>query len=272
MLLTVRHDTSYAYDGFAAQIAQILRLTPRSHVGQDVIDWRVSRSDGAPIATYFDGLGNICGFSSRRGPMEGVVISVAGRVRTEETDGLVKGADEPLPPAYFLRRTAATGASDTIRALAADAMKGETGRAALSSLMAAVRERMAYAPSQRHTDVTAEAALGAGRGSAKDLAHVFIAAARHAGAPARYVGGYLWRGAEDHDELFAAHAWAEAYVQGEGWASFDPAVGAWSGAAHIRVAVGLDHRQAAPISGLWRGEGVERMSVEGAVEMEGGEQ
>ncbi|NIR59555.1 MAG: transglutaminase family protein, partial [Gammaproteobacteria bacterium] len=75
---------------------------------------------------------------------------------------------------------------------------------------------------------TAEAALGAGRGSAKDLAHVLIAAARFAGAPARFVGGYVWRGADAADEPFAAHAWVETWIPGVGWVGFDPASGAWS--------------------------------------------
>jgi transglutaminase-like putative cysteine protease len=264
MLLSVRHETSYAYDGLAAQIAQIVRLTPRSHVGQEVLDWRISRSDGAPVANYVDGLGNLCGFSSRRGPTPGVVISVVGSVKTEDVGVVVRGAVEPLPPSYFLRRTPTTGAGDTIRALVAETVKGKTDLAALGDVAAAVRDRMAYAPSPHHTEITAEAALGARRGSAKDLAHVFIAAARFAGAPARYVGGYLWT--EAKNQPFAAHAWAEVYLSDMGWLGFDPAQGSWSSASHIRVAVGLDHRQAAPISGLWRGEGAERMSVAGLVE------
>jgi transglutaminase-like putative cysteine protease len=266
MLLSIRHETSYAYDAGAAQISQILRLTPRSGGGQEVLDWRVSRSDGAPIATYVDGLGNICGFSGRSGPAQGVVISVAGRVRTQACDGVVRGALEPLPPAYFLRRTLLTGPSEAIRALVCETMKGETGARALADLASTVRERMSWIPGAPYSDISADAALDAARGSAKDLAHVLIAAARLAGAPARFVSGYVWRGPEANGETFAAHAWAEAFVPDAGWVGLDPATVGWSAATHVRVAVGLDHRQAAPISGLWRGEGAERMSVGGAVE------
>jgi transglutaminase-like putative cysteine protease len=268
MLLSVRHDTSYAYEGHASQVTQILRLTPRSHETQQVLEWRVTRSDGAPITAFEDGLGNICGFTTRGGATAGVTISVTGRVRTDDGEGLVSGAFEPLPPAYYLRKTQLTATTEAIRALAAEALKGATSRFALGDLMNVVRERVAYTPGATQVETPADAALSAGRGVCQDQAHVFIAAARSAGIPARYVGGYVWRGAAKArgPAPFASHAWAEAFDPEVGWIGFDPSNGVWATVSHVRVAVGLDYRQAAPISGLWRGAGEERMRVEGAVE------
>jgi transglutaminase-like putative cysteine protease len=267
MMLSVRHETTYSYDGTVAQIAQLLRLTPRSHEAQQVLEWQVTRSDGAPIAAFIDGLGNVCGFSSRSGPADRVVITVAGRVRTDDAEGLVQGAFEPLPPAYFLRKTHLTAPSPGIRELAQETLKGRTDRHTLLNLMAAVRERVTYTPGATRVETTAEAALAAGRGVCQDQAHVFIAAARSAGAPARYVGGYVWQGAgEDRARPFASHAWTEAFTSDAGWVGFDPSNGVWATMSHVRVAVGLDYRQAAPVTGLWRGSGVERMAVNGAVE------
>ena len=49
------------------------------------------------------------------------------------------------------------------------------------------------------------------RGVCQDLTHIFIAAARSLGIPARYVGGHFHRddGVTEQD---AGHAWAEAFV------------------------------------------------------------
>jgi transglutaminase-like putative cysteine protease len=109
-----------------------------------------------------------------------------------------------------------------------------------------------------HTD--AAAAFADGRGVCQDLAHVFIAAARAQSIPARYVSGHLLRqdGAEFQE---AAHAWAEAHIDGLGWVSFDPANGISADEHYVRVAVGLDYRDAAPVAGARYGGGVETMSV-----------
>ena len=97
-----------------------------------------------------------------------------------------------------------------------------------------------------------------------DHAHVFIAGARHLGLPARYVGGYLWTGA-DGQEYQASHAWAEAYVPDLGWVGFDPANRLCPTDAYVRTAVGLDYHAAAPASGVWRGDSSETLAVRVAV-------
>jgi transglutaminase-like putative cysteine protease len=266
MLLSVRHETTYAYEGVASQVTQTLRLTPRDHDAQAVLDWRITRSDGAPIAAYVDGLGNACSFSSRQDPGDKVVIRVAGRVRTQDAGGLVNGAVEPLPPGFFLKATPLTIAAEAVRGLASTAMKGAGVRKGLERLMAAVGQKIAYAPVHgAYVETPAEAALAAGSGSAPDLAHVMIAAARAAGVPARYVGGYVWRGASGADAPFASHAWTEVWIDNVGWIGLDPSLQTPVTESHIRVAAGLDYRQAGPISGFWRGAGAETMRVDGAV-------
>jgi len=52
-------------------------------------------------------------------------------------------------------------------------------------------------------------AFAAGSGVCQDLAHVFIAAARHIGVPARYVAGYRARD-DGQADVEAPHGWVEA--------------------------------------------------------------
>ena len=63
------------------------------------------------------------------------------------------------------------------------------------------------------------------------------------------------------DNQEAAHAWAEAYVPDLGWTGFDPANGVCADHSYLRVAVGLDYLDAAPLRGARRGGGEERLSV-----------
>jgi transglutaminase-like putative cysteine protease len=79
------------------------------------------------------------------------------------------------------------------------------------------------------------------------------------GLPARYVSGHLRRA--ESSEQQAAHAWAEAFVPELGWTGFDPANGVCPGPSYLRVAVGLDYQDAAPVRGARRGGGQETLSV-----------
>ena len=60
------------------------------------------------------------------------------------------------------------------------------------------------------------------------------------------------------------HAWAEVYVSGAGWITFDPTNRSVGGANLIPVAVGRDIRQVMPVAGSFVGmsDAFEGMSVE----------
>ena len=91
----------------------------------------------------------------------------------------------------------------------------------LHALMAEIHARVAYEIGATHAHTTAAEAFADGRGVCQDHAHIFIAAARAVGIPARYVTGYLVTG--QGASSTAAHAWAEALVPDLGWVGFDPA-------------------------------------------------
>ncbi|WP_321795081.1 transglutaminase family protein [Burkholderia sp. BCC1988] len=48
----------------------------------------------------------------------------------------------------------------------------------------------------------------------------------------------------------AGHAWAEAYVEGLGWVGFDPFMNRCPDERYVRIAVGLDYRDAQPVTGI----------------------
>ncbi len=75
---------------------------------------------------------------------------------------------------------------------------------------------------------------------------MFIAAARLLGIPARYVTGYL-RDPERPDDEHDPHAWAEGWIDGLGWVAFDCSLGACPVEGHVRLTVGLDAQDAAPV-------------------------
>ena len=101
--------------------------------------------------------------------------------------------------------------------------------------------------------------MAIGNGVCQDHAHIFIAAARLAGIPARYVSGYLM--INDQVSQDASHAWAEVHVDDLGWVGFDVSNGVSPDERYVRIAIGRDARDASPISGFRLGIADESMSV-----------
>ena len=97
--------------------------------------------------------------------------------------------------------------------------------------------------------------LDRGWGSCRDFAVLFLESARSLGFGARIVSGYLYNPGQllGSGGAGSTHAWAEVYVPGAGWISFDPTNRTAGGFNLIPVAVARDIRQAMPVSGSFAG-------------------
>jgi transglutaminase-like putative cysteine protease len=257
MHLIIDHITRYGYSEPATGIVQLLRLTPRTSDCQQVVQWRVDVDADGRLMPLTDACGNICHIFYADGAVDQLTIHVTGTVITSDCHGIVR-AEEPLPPLVYRRSTPLTAITPAI-ALLADIYRREDPLETLHDLMLGVRDRMAFEPGITDVVTDADRALSLGRGVCQDLSQIFIAAARHLGFPARYVSGHY--AAPDHPEQEAAHAWAEAHVPALGWVSFDPTHGVSASQGHVRVAIGLDSQDAAPVRGTRRGGGIESLAV-----------
>ena len=261
MRIRIAYATSYLYERPAGRMIQLLKLTPRSHEGQHVAHWQVDVQPDGKLWRHEDPLGNVCHSLYLSQPVPRMTINVSGEVETSDTAGVVRGAVERFPDAVFLRSTPLTEADEAIVAFAHDAVAGapEDPIAQLHALMAAVNKGLTFDVAPTDASTTAAQAFRLGRGVCQDLTHVFIAAARRLGYPARYVSGHLAQA--DGRELDAAHAWVEAKVEGLGWIAFDPTNNICATDADLRVAVGLDYLGAAPVRGSRYGGGAEVLDV-----------
>lgn len=262
MRLHLSHATTYRYDTPPAGVTQMLRLTPRGHDGQHVIDWRIDLSVDCLLHQHEDAFGNIAHSFTAESPLEALTVAVEGEVETQETHGIVRGTIERFPPALYLRETALTlpdppivDFAETVRAEA-----GSDPLTLLHALQTAVNREIIFDTDPTHAATTAGEAFSLRRGVCQDLTHVYLAAARHLGMPARYVAGHLCR-ADGVTAQDAGHAWAEVYIHDLGWVGFDPTNGICSTQAHVRVAVGLDYLGAAPVRGSRHGGTGESLQV-----------
>lgn len=261
MRIRISHETRYHYDTPTNGVIQTLRLTPRNHDGQFVANWRIDVSEDCRLDVHEDAFGNITHTFTAEGPFPELSVHVEGEVDVQDTAGIVRGSVERFPPSLYLRDTPLTAIDGAIADFAREVRaSADNTLPMLHALLARIHGEMVYDTDPTHAATTAAEAFALKRGVCQDLTHIFLAAARHIGVPARYVGGYFRR-SDGVIAQEAGHAWAEAYVPALGWVAFDPANGICATDAHVRVAVGLDYLGAAPIRGTRYGGGTESLSV-----------
>ena len=269
MRLRIAHSTSYRYEPPASGVIQALRMTPGSHDGQYVAEWHIDVSTDSRLEIHQDAFGNVTHVLTH-GPIAELTIHAAGLIETHDTGGILRGTDERFPPSLFLRSTALTEVSAAM-ATSARGLRAESEDDVLGflhALMMQINEHMTFDEDPTNSGTSAIEAFAGRRGVCQDYAHIFIACARSAGVPARFVSGHFLR-ADGKANQQAGHAWAEAHVPDLGWVGFDPANAICTTDAHARVAIGLDYLGAAPVRGTRYGGGMETLTVAVKVEQAG---
>ena len=264
MKLSIRHRTRYAYDPEAAQAAMRLKLYPPEFASQKALHWSVT-VNGQPVSPlHVNGNGDSVALWHCHAPVNAVEIIAEGEVETVNANGVVRELDQASRPGMFLRETDLTAPNDAIRDLGGRA-EGTDVLSRLHALSALVHQTIDYRKAVTDASTTAADAVALGAGVCQDQAHVFVAAARAAGVPARYVTGYLFDADAENPET-DTHAWAEGWVEGLGWIGFDVTNQLCPTDAYVRLTSGLDAEDSSPVRGVTGGETDEEMTVEVAVQ------
>lgn len=259
MRLTIRHETAYRFDAPVRYGLQQLRMTPKSTRGQSVVEWTTEITGGEKQVRFEDHHNNVVELISFARDAVDVAVTSFGVVEIDDLAGVLGRHVGPSPLWLYRRGTSLTQAGQGVRALARAVRGIDAGLKQMHALMGAVRDAVAYETGVSLSGWTAERAIEEGRGVCQDHSHIFIAAARELGHPARYVSGYLML--EDRTAQEAMHAWPEVYLADLGWVGFDVSNGIAPDTRYVRVATGLDYADAAPVIGSRIGGAGEALAV-----------
>jgi transglutaminase-like putative cysteine protease len=162
-----------------------------------------------------------------------------------------------------------------LRAWAAPSFAPERPVAAAAiDLMRRLHLEFAYRSASTTLDTPLAQVLARREGVCQDFAHLMIGALRMHGLAARYVSGYLLttpvRAAVDSAPMLgadASHAWLALWCpfpdgSAARWLELDPTNNLLPSDSHIRLAVGRDYGDVAPLRGVIRGGGDHQLSVE----------
>ena len=70
MRIRVSHETTYRYEQPPKGVIQTLRMTPRNHDGQYVVNWRIDISADCRLDAQEDAFGNLTHTFNADGPLE----------------------------------------------------------------------------------------------------------------------------------------------------------------------------------------------------------
>ena len=261
MLLSIHHTTEYQFDQPVRYALQRLMLRPKSGAGQTILDWQLHVDGGKIEAEHDDPHNNHITLISIEEGRTAITISCQGQVETADNHGILGRHRSHVPLWAYSRPTRLTTSGRGVQKLLAGIDRSATDKIAmLHELSAHILSTVEYRTGATGVDTNAEQAITAGAGVCQDHAHIFIAAMRHLGHPARYVSGYLMM--NDRTQQDATHAWAEAHFDHIGWIGFDVSNGHSPDQRYIRVATGLDYRDAAPVRGMRYGAAQENLVVQ----------
>ena len=268
MRFAVTHTTRFRFEEPCSYSIHQCRLTPRLGETQRLLSWEI-RTPGKG-QDWADGYGNMVRSFSLTQPHETIEIEAKGVFEwvPGTVDYLTFPDPEPLPPTYWLRNHGLAAHEATIDAFAADLKPRVADTrdrvALLHDLMKRLMTTLEYKVGATTVDASAAEALERKAGVCQDFAHLFVACARSLEIPARDASGGLKQDGAAHVGR-VGHAWAEAHVPDLGWIGFDPANGVCATGEYLKLAIGLDYAEAAPVTGRRIGGGKAAMDVDVSV-------
>ena len=267
MRITIRHRTSYAFDAPVWLEPHVIRLRPRADGSLRLVEFALAIDpEPAVRADNLDPEGNVvtrAWFEGRWPRLTLRTRAVVDTLRADPFHFLITEPERRLPCDYApalrarlaLYRRPPDTAHPAVRALARAAAADAEHRPARFPLALArrIHERFTLKARREGPPHPPEATLAAGRGACRDLAVLFVAGCQAVGLAARFASGYAHADAQDAADL---HAWGEVFMPGGGWRGYDPGLGLAVADRHVTVAAAADPRDAAPVTGSFRGDGV----------------
>ena len=248
----------YHYTDVVVQNDNFLRLSAYADAYQTPVSAAVMTDPESRPALFRDAYGNVTHRVRITAPHRELIILAIGLVRIE--------LPPAFPPEVALRSPVYDAAAaefltptplvdpEKLADAAQDIAQGADGLLeAVSRVIYWVHQNIMYVKEITTVATTAEHVLAAGAGVCQDQAHLTLGLLKALGIPARYVSGLLATQAGE------THAWVEFLHPQLGWLPADPTRGqplARQGDL-VKLAVGRDYTQAAPVEGSFvsRGSG-----------------
>lgn len=264
----INHRTEYKYAAPVRDSFNEARLQPFSDEWQTVDHFLLKVLPAARLRHHRDFYANVVHHFELAEPHTTLLVESNLCVTTKARPRL-GAAETPWPLARIGEAERETRVFDFLQASrfvetspefwrrAIDATQGITDTwQAAQALMKFVHTELRYEPNSTSVHTHAREVLRDKRGVCQDFAHVMLSLCRAIKIPALYVSGYLAT-----EIASATHAWVEVLIPGVGWQALDPTHNCQPGNTYVKIAVGRDYADAAPLTGQYKGTTDRQMQV-----------
>ena len=262
------HRTEFRYATPAKESFNQVRLQPMNAEGQNIEAFDLKVQPTARLRQYKDFYSNVVHHFEVPEPHEVLVIESKVRALTQAPAQL-PDAIKPFPLHRIGEAASAFRCHDFLNAskfvdvepetwrLALDAVNGETDAwQAAQAVVGFVNGYLKYASNSTSVHTHMREVLTHRQGVCQDFAHVALGLCRAIKIPALYVSGYLATEAAS-----ATHAWIEVFIPEVGWRGMDPTHKRQVDETYLKLAVGRDYADVAPVSGHYKGTQDRKMEV-----------
>lgn len=282
MRLRIRHRTVYRYAQPVRFLDHRLLVTPRSSRGVTTISSEVMINPAAELIWSEDAAGNTAALALITEPAPALTILAEHEVlhsakaypifRLEPAAHRHPFAYAPNDLALFGSGLLDLGAEDDAAVTAwlsgFRAAAPDDTLMLLNALNEAVGTAITYRTRDEEGTQLPSLTLALRSGSCRDLAALFLWAARRLGFAARAASGYLFDPGSVAGEVGATHAWCEVYLPGAGWIAFDPTQRRMGSAGLVATAVGVTSEAVLPVLGGFFGHAADFVGMEASVVVE----
>jgi transglutaminase-like putative cysteine protease len=278
MRLSVFHRTAFHYGSPVINSINTLHLEPRTFPYQKTLSALIRVVPATRVKRFTDLFQNITHHFELLGPHERLEIESRIRVHNlpldisaQSREATGEGFSDPSIREQiwpYLQDSRWVSRHPEVWREALDITNGIPsvfGQA--TALMQWIFREFRYEPGATNVNTHLEEAFQMRHGVCQDFTHVLLGLCRSVGIPARYASGYLYNGPRDTlVGAQASHAWAEVYLPAAGWIGFDPTNNTLADERYVKISVGRDYEDVAPVRGSYQGTGHCRMEVHVEVE------
>lgn len=270
----IKHLTKYTYSDVVFDAANLIRLHPINDEYQKVLSHTIAVTNNAFIQTHTDFYNNTFGTFMLTEPHKELSIESLVEVITynrlfpddsaeipkqwEELNTIKKHIDF-MDFMVFDKSFAIL--KDVSKLISSLATKKLSPYKTVQELCNFVFKNFKYTKGVTTVDSTLDDVWKLKSGVCQDFTNILLQLTRMVGIPTRYVSGYIYVEDENTRGEGASHAWIEAYIPYYGWLGLDPTNNIIAKENHIRLAIGRNYMDCAPIQGVYKGNVEEELHV-----------
>lgn len=283
MLFKVTHTTRYTYEEPVSESVGELRVHPTTCPSQTVHDCKISLSPDTPLDGFSDFFGNSVHAFSIPARHQVLKVRVESLVETFpdqapklDSDLTFGDARRPfrgnnLDRTLYRLPTQSVPLIDGTDVLPFRLLRDSASlQDALINLNSWIHGNFEYRSGSTSVSTPLKTVLEKRQGVCQDFAHLMLSLLRARGIVCRYVSGYIEASDPSSDEVLtgahASHAWVEVLLGNDTWWGLDPTNNQPAGERHIRLAVGRDYHDVAPLRGTYKGAAKQYLEVSVSVQ------